>query len=221
MSLRLVQRLSLFATAAILFILAVPVWAGTVYQQPTNFGGAYASQNDTNSLGNFATAYDNFTLGASTNITSVSWIGSFFNGGTGTITGFTLDFWSNAGGAPGTMLYTETVGGNAGQTFLQIDNAGNPTYSYSLSTAFSAAAGTTYWLSIVPDMAFPPQWGWETGTGGDGSAWQCFMGKCGSIPNDLAFALYGPSTTPEPGSLILLGTGLLGLAGSMRRKVLG
>lgn len=220
MSLRLVQRRSLFAIAAILFILAVPGWA-QVYNQPTNYNGAYASQNDIGGFGSFATSYDNFTLGAATNITSVSWIGSFFNGSPGTITGFTLDFWSNAGGAPGTMLYTETVSGNAGQTFLQNDNVGDPTYSYSLSAAFSAAAGTTYWLSIVPNMAFPPQWGWETGTGGDGRAYQCFFGNCGPIPSDLAFALYGPSTVPEPGSLILLGTGLLGLAGSMRRKLLG
>src|ERR1700720_4020525 len=135
MSLRLVQRLSLFATAAILFILAVPGWASTVYVQPTDFGGAYASQNDTSGgFGNFATAYDNFTLGTGTNINKVSWIGSFFNGGAGAITGFTVDFWSNVGCAPGSLLHTTTVAGNAGQTFLQIDNAGNPTYSYSLST---------------------------------------------------------------------------------------
>jgi len=203
-----------------LFILAVPGWA-QVYNQPTNYNAAYASQNDIGGFGSFATSYDNFTLGTATNITSVSWIGSFFNGSGGTITGFTLDFWSNSGGAPGTMLYTESVAGNAGQTFLQNDNNGDPTYSYSLSAAFSAAAGTTYWLSVVPDMKFPPQWGWETGTGGDGAAYQCFFGACNSIPSDLAFALYGPSAVPEPGSLILLGTGLLGLAGSMRRKLLG
>jgi len=221
MSLRLLQRKSLFAIAAILLIFAVPGWA-QIYQQTTDFNGAWASQNDTNSggFGNFATSYDDFILGTTTDITSVSWDGSFFNGSPGTITGFTVDFWSSTGGAPGTLLYSTSVVGNAGQTFIGNDHVGDPTYSYSLSTSFIAAAGTKYWLSIVPDMGFPPQWGWETGTGGDGAAYQCFFGNCGSIPNDLAFALYGPSTVPEPGSLILLGTGLLGLAGAMRRKLL-
>jgi hypothetical protein len=92
---------------------------------------------------------------------------------------------------------------------------------YTLAINFSALAGTQYWLSVVPDLAFPPQWGWETATGGDGAAYQCFQGLCNSIPNDLAFALFsGNTTVPEPGSLILLGSGILGLAFTLRRKLL-
>ena len=68
--------------------------------------------------------------------------------------------------------------------------------------------GVQYWLSIVPDIGFPPQWGWESGTGGDGAAYQCFLGSCGPITtNDLAFTLLGAavSNTPEPSSLFMLG----------------
>jgi hypothetical protein len=207
-------------------ITVVPASASELYNQPTNLDGTYASQNDTTyGLGNFATAYDNFTLSSTSNITEVTWVGSYFSVSgaqlPGTITGFNVDFWSNASGAPGIHLAgTGDVAGNAGETYLGSDNYGDPTYSYSLNTAFTASAGTMYWLSIVPDSAFPPQWGWEIGTGGDGAAYQVFLGNGGPIGNDLAFALYGNTvtTTPEPASIVLFGTFL---AGSFlgRRKI--
>jgi hypothetical protein len=84
---------------------------------------------------------------------------------------------------------------------------------------FAAAAGTEYWVSIVPDVAFPPQWGWGTSSDADHYGWQCFLGTCGPVSTDFAFALYGSSASPEPGTLVLMGSGLLGLAGIIRRKL--
>ncbi|HVP55753.1 MAG TPA: PEP-CTERM sorting domain-containing protein [Candidatus Eisenbacteria bacterium] len=206
-------------TAAYSPALASPL----IYFQNSDYNGAYASQNDTTGFGNFATSYDNFTLGASYNIDEVAWIGSYFNPpNQGTITGFTLTFYADNGGQPGAAIWSGFGSGNFGETFLGFDNAGDPTFLYDglLGSPFAAAAGTQYWMSLVPDLAFPPQWGWETGVGGDGAAWQDFFGSGGSIPNDLSFALYGTqSTIPEPGSLVLMGTGLLGLAGVVRRKL--
>jgi hypothetical protein len=196
-----------------------------IYAQNPDFNGAYASQNDTASgFGNFATAFDNFTLGANYNIDEVQWVGSYFNPpAQGVITAFTLTFYADAGGAPGAVLATYSGPGSFGETFVGFDNAGSPTFVYAglLGSPFAATAGTQYWISLVPDLGFPPQWGWETGTGGDGAAYQCFFGACGAVPGDLAFALNGTQQTsvPEPGSLMLLGTGILGLAGVIRRKL--
>ena len=197
-------------------ISAMPSWASDlVYVQPTDDAGSYASQNDTSTFGNFATAYDNFTLASNTDITHVEWDGSYF-GGTGTITGFTVDFYADNGGTPGALIASSgDVAGNADQSYLGTDASGDPTYSYVLLTGFNATAGTQYWLSITPDLSFPPQWGWETGTGGDGSSYQCFFGSCGSTPNDLAFAL----GVPEPGSGYLLPSGLVFLAFMFRKNL--
>src|SRR5450755_4275076 len=194
MSHRSTRTFTLAALAALLLTLAVPGWAAQVlvYNQAPNFLSLYASQNDTAGFGAFATAYDNFSLGSATTITQASWAGGYFNPQSqGPITGWTVGFYANNAGQPGGLISSFTFSGNGGETFLQNDSLGDPVYSYtSGSLSFAAAAGTTYWLSVVPDVAFPPQWGLTTSSTGDGVAWQDFFGNSGQIPSDLAFSLY-------------------------------
>src|SRR5579863_7235827 len=209
-------RICAWCLVASFVLAATSARAGVLYSQPTDDNGSFSSQNDTTSggLGNFATSYDNFTLGTSATVTSVDWVGSYANPPTqGSITAFTLTFYSDdnsvAGGQPGAALETVSIPGNANETSASTDNAGDPVFTYSADISSSpllAAAGTQYWLSIVPDMALPPQWGWETGTGGDGIAYQDFLGGRSQLSNDLAFTLNGTpagAPVPEPGSLTL------------------
>jgi hypothetical protein len=203
-----------------------------VYQQPsdfpvTNAAGTWASQNDTavGGIGNFATAYDNFTLTKTLPVTGVTWQGGYFAPpNPGPITAFTLTFWSNNAGQPGVALLSEKIPGNANETFVGSEpgtgvGGGNKIFNYStkLPVAFNAQANTTYWLSIVPDLDFSDdpnigQWGWHTGTGGDGSARQDFLGERFTVPNDFAFSLSSPQVAvPEPASLAAWG--LVGLGG--------
>jgi hypothetical protein len=187
-------------------------------------GGANlsASQNDTNGNGNFATVYQQFSFSQTWDVESFHWVGGYFNPpAQGPITGWTLTFYdNNGGGGPGNPLATGFFAGTGNETFIA-NVGGFPIYGYSLFfNSFDMAAGT-YWASVVPDLGFPPQWGWATATGGTGTGgWQCFFGACGATGTDFAFAIDGTAVTPEPGTLIMLGTGILGLAGTLRRKLL-
>jgi hypothetical protein len=196
--------------------------ANQVYCQPWDGGSnLFASQNDTNSggFGNFATTYDNFTFTQTWDVESFHWVGGYFNPpNQGPITAWTLTFYNDANGQPGNPIATGTFAGSGGETFIANVN-GFPIYSYSLTFGSFDMAPGTYWASVVPDLGFPPQWGWASGTGGDGLGYQCFFGTCGSTAADLAFAIDGTQVTPEPGTLLMLGTGIFGSAGVLRRKI--
>lgn len=201
-----------------------PAAAQIVYSQPSDFpaGTLFASQNDPGGFGEFATSYDNFTLAGATLVNGVAWQGGYFNPpSAGSITAFTLTFWSDSGGAPGAALLTQTLPGNAGETFVGLQS-GVPIYDYSaaLPTAFVASASSAYWLSIVPDLADPPEWGWHTGTGGDGQAVFDFLGSRSPLDSDLAFTLSGTAVVvPEPSTLLLIaGAGISGIGWISRRR---
>jgi hypothetical protein len=185
----------------------------------------YGSQNDTVSgFGNFATVYQQFTLPkgpALWDVESFHWVGGYFNPSVqAPITAWTLTFYNDAAGIPGGAIAAGSFPGTGGETCVTTDCTVSPVFVYWLYfKSFDIVPGT-YWASVVPDLGFPPQWGWATATGGSGTGgYQCFFGTCGLTGTDFAFAVDG-TPTPEPGTLIMLGTGVLGLAGTLRRKLL-
>lgn len=197
-----------------LFISTFQIEAAIIYDQPydgSNIADAYASQNDStieDGYGDFAKAYDNFTLDSATSIGKVKWYGEFFSGEPAPISNFLIQFWSDNSG-PNAELFSETIVGNAHETLVEkIGNFNLYQYGMDLSLPFQALAGTTYWLSIQATLDYPPQWGWYQGKGGKGVAYQDFFGESGAIPKDLAFSL---ASVPEPITILLLSFGLIGL----------
>lgn len=179
-----------------------------------DFNSAFASQNDTNAFGNFATVYTSFYLNGTSSVDEVAWVGSYFNGAPATITGFTLNFYSNSAGSVGSLVNSVFVSGNAGETFLGNDNVGNPSFLYDTAITPIVVNSGTGWLSIVPDLAFPPQWGWETGVN-PGTSYQDFFGSRSQLQTTESYALYG-NVTPEPATMAALGFGALAII--RRRK---
>ena len=195
-----------------LFISTFQIEAAIIYDQPydgSNIADAYASQNDSASggFGDFAKAYDNFTLDSATSIGKVKWYGEFFSGEPAPISNFLIQFWSDNSG-PNAELFSETILGNADETFVKkIGNFNLYKYGMDLSLPFKALAGTTYWLSIQPTLDYPPSWGWYQGKGGNREAYQDYILGDGPIPTDLAFSL---ASVPEPITILLLSFGLIG-----------
>jgi len=225
-----------YASRTILLLPLVVFWAGVgspraqaaIYSQPTNYFGGFYSENDTgpNANGNYATTYDDFTLTSTAAIGSVSWVGTVLN--SVTPTAFTISIFANSttscpGGEAtcpntGSQLYSTTVSGSAGQTFLQNDSFNYPAYSYTDPITFTATGGTEYWISIVGTVPSTNDWVWESGTGGDGYSFQTLFGTTSAIAVDEAFSLNSPASVPEPMYTGLIGGGLVLLALASRRR---
>ena len=162
-------------------------------------------------------------MGSATTITQVEWVGGYYNPQiAGAIGGWTVVFYSDHAGQPGGILTSFFFLGNGGETPLGTDSLGDPVFLYSSPLiSFSAAAGTTYWMSVVPDLPFPPQWGWTSSSQGDGVSYtDDFLGNRFQNSTDLSFALFATQSpgVPEPGTLTMLASGIVGSLGIFRRR---
>ena len=221
-------------------MLAAPAGAGPIlYQQVSNFplAGASsltASQTDTTpgGLGNFATTYDNFSLASASQVGSITWQGGYYLPALGySPTDFQIQIYSNAAGKPGAVLDTINVA-SAAANAVHVGAEDSPSqgaeliYNYSANVGAINLAGGKYWLSIVADLPYqisPPftigQWGWHSGTGGDGTSLQTFDGTMSTHATDQAFGIFGAATVPEPSSVLLSAAGLsLAMLAERRRR---
>ena len=186
-------------------------------------------------------SYDNGPINGTTDawtinfgyVVSDSYVASGSN-----VTGFSFGVWEFPGDTMTTVDWSITLGENSGTTF------GNGTasvtdkyistnqYGYNIDLISVSGlnvpekSGVTYWLNLqnaVVPSGDPVYWDENSGTGcgGSGCPSQASESAVGTIPGE-AFTISGGSSsgsTPEPSSIMLFGSGILGLAGVLRRKL--
>jgi hypothetical protein len=138
-----------------------------------------------------------------------------------------VDWSITSGEDGGTVFGSGTASGNnLTDKFVSINQFG---YDINLITVTglnaSVTSGNTYWLNLqsaVTQTGDPVLWDQNSGVG-------CMSKGCpsmasdsyyGSIPSE-SFTISGTGggSTPEPSSIMLFGSGILGLAGVLRRKL--
>jgi|SRR5450759_2887292 len=108
-----------------------------------------------------------------------------------------------------------------GHTDLGINQYGYDTQIVDFATGDIPLSAGTNWISLqnAVETNFGDPVYWDENSG----ASQAFQNTLGSIPSE-SFTITGitgtsTGTTPEPSSIMLFGSGILGLAGVLRRKL--
>ncbi len=118
----------------------------------------------------------------------------------------------------GTSYFSGTVNFTAGTCF---SNGGFNVCNESGSITPTALSAGSYWLNLdngVVANGDPVYWDMNSGPS------HASQSSLGTIPSE-SFTILGtntttpPGSTPEPSSILLLGSGLLGVAGLLRRKL--
>ncbi|MGH7024365.1 MAG: hypothetical protein ACREEB_12355 [Caulobacteraceae bacterium] len=223
--------------SAMTVLAAAPAVAGTVYSNPSDgfaCSSCWTSTNGTDGTGGYQ-AYDDFTLGASSAIRTVTWTGFYIddtflsNPVAPPTTSWQIAFYANSSGEPGTALYSTTLPtADVTATFLgdvPAFDASVSFYQFSavLSSAFDASGGTTYWFSPTSVQAtFNPFFSWSASDVSDPyGTWQMGLGTVGEgvslyKAGNVARAFSLSTSVPESASWALMILGIAGAGAAMR-----
>ncbi len=163
----------------------------------------------------------------------------FISAASGTPTQLEFGEWVASGSTPtsisyeigttafGTDLGSGTVAQNSGNSvFLFTNGFGYGIYDVTIGvTSGAMTAGNEYWVSLsnATNTGSLQTGAWDL-PGASGGPATCNFRQSGTNFGDCglggeSFTLSNPGTTPEPSSILLFGSGILGLAGVLRRKL--
>lgn len=155
-------------------------------------------------------AFDDFTLISNGSIKTVSWQGTYCTQTSGaaapspTASNFVISIYPDASGRPNIAGRLQTATFTAAQAGERLESTvpglacgpstnttfGLYTYSATLSPAFTAAAGTKYWISIVATTpSYDVIWGWRDGSSANNLSLQSFSGTYTQLTIDRAYSI--------------------------------
>lgn len=137
----------------------------------------------------------------------------------GTPTGsFTIQLLNDNNISPGTPIYTIATVSDS----MLTDSLQN--YFFDLATPQVLDPNTRYWIQLSSTDGSVAFWSWSTDQSGVGVAGEFFANSTGVYDNtngpyqmELSDQ---PLTLPEPGTILMLGTGVVGAITGLRRKFL-
>ena len=182
--------------------------------------------------------YDNGPINGTTDAWTINfgYVVSDLFMGNGTVFAFVFGTWEFPGDTMLSVDWSITSAENGGTTFGS--GTASVTDKYISSNQFGynvdrisvtgldvfTTSGSTYWLNLqnaVISSGDPVFWDENSGVGceGYGCPSSASESAIGTIPSE-AFTINPEGTVPEPGSIMLFGSGILGLAGMLRLKLL-
>lgn len=171
---------------------------------------------------------DNFVLDEDAIVTDLHWWGDYRGFSVLPTDNFEIGFYTEDGstGKPNLIPFVEltTVGLLRADTGL-LTPSGSAIYQFDafLSSPVPISGNTTYYVSIYNNLASePPAWEWSGSTAGDVYFSRDLLtsGPWSTVSGNMAFELTADAPIPEPATMLLLGTGLVGFAvPRIRRKL--
>ncbi len=210
-------RIALLATLC-LAVASVPAWA----QNWSYDNGPINGTTDAWTI-NFGYIVSDSYVASGSNVTNFSFGVWEFPGDTMTSVDWSITLGENSGNVFGSGTAS---GANLTDTFISTNQFGYDIDKISVTGLnVPELSGVKYWLNLqnaaVPS-GDPVFWDENSGVGcgGSGCPSQASESAVGTIASE-AFTIggSGSSTTPEPSSIMLFGSGILGLAGVLRRKL--
>ena len=185
--------------------------------------------------------YDNGPINGTTDAWTINFgyiVSDTFTAGSST-TGFQFGTWEFPGDTLSSVDWSITTQENGGNTlasgtasganltdkFISTNQYGYDIDLISVTASAALTSGSSYWLNLqnaaVPS-GDPVFWDENSGVGcgGSGCPSKASESAVGTIASE-AFTITGSGTgtVPEPSSIMLFGSGILGLAGVLRRKL--
>ena len=145
----------------------------------------------------------------------------------------TSETWSITSQPNGGTVYGSGAasGANLTDTFISTNQQGYDVDKVTITGLnVLLASGSTYWLNLQnaqTPSGDPIYWDENSGVGcgGTGGGANCpsqaYTSSVGTIASEAFTVGFNGGTTPEPSSLALFGSGVLGLGGLLRRRLLG